>query len=116
MTKRPCAGWQTYVCRQNGIAVLSSLALTGTLCAQVPLGNLRPEFQRQVESLRKKVAANIQPKQVLGKTVNGDMFAELATSYVTALNEGGVPVISTALERAVQSQCRVSSATYARAE
>jgi hypothetical protein len=75
----------------------------------MPLSSLRPEFQRQIESLRKKVAANIQPKQVLGKTVNGDMFAELATSYVTALNEGGVPVISTALERAVQSQCRVRS-------
>lgn len=75
----------------------------------MPLASLRPEFQRQIESLRKKVSANIQAKQVLGKTVNGDMFAELASSYVTALNEGGVPVISTALERAVQSQCRVST-------
>jgi hypothetical protein len=74
---------------------------------QMPLSELRPEFQRQVEALKRKVVTSLQPKQVLGRGLNGEMFVELARSYVTAMNEGGVPVISTALERAVKSQCTV---------
>jgi hypothetical protein len=71
----------------------------------IPLTELRPAFQRQVHGLIERIKAGLRPKQMMGKTLNGEMVATLTRCYVDSLNSGSAPVISTAWERVVQGQC-----------
>lgn len=57
------------------------------------LESLRPEFVSQVHLLREKVIYKIKPKSLNGKELNGEMFANLMSSYVNAMNNGVVPNI-----------------------
>ncbi|KAJ4459351.1 putative Guanylate-binding protein 2 [Paratrimastix pyriformis] len=66
----------------------------------------RPEYLEQLEQLKQIIYSRLQPKQVTGRPLNGHMFAELAHSYVAAINEGVVPTISTAWESVVAAECR----------
>ena len=66
---------------------------------------LRPAFTKQVDVLLEKVRTALRPKQMMGKTLNGEMLAVLTKSYVDALNSGAAPTISSAWERVVQGQC-----------
>ncbi|KAG7380143.1 hypothetical protein PHYPSEUDO_007688 [Phytophthora pseudosyringae] len=72
---------------------------------QVPYDELRDEFRSSFESLRKRLFGKAKPKSMFGKPLNGAMFANLAGSYVEALNSGKAPVISSAWSRVVQAQC-----------
>lgn len=71
-----------------------------------PLSALRPEFQKQITTFKSKVLAGTRPKQMMGRTLNGEMMVTLIRSYTGALNSGGVPVISSAWERVVATQCQ----------
>jgi hypothetical protein len=97
--------------------------------SQYPLEDLRPEFAKQVPSLPSlsvslspslphltsccpqmknflsKVASGVRPKQVMGRTLNGEMFATLVVSYTEALNSGEVPEINSAWTRVISTQC-----------
>jgi Guanylate-binding protein, C-terminal domain len=46
--------------------------------------------------LKHKVFTKARPKSMNGHSLNGCMLVELALSYVTALNNGEVPVIESA--------------------
>lgn len=70
----------------------------------VPLSELRPEFQSGLQNLKHKLYAALRPKAVNGRALTGLMLATLAGTYVDALNSGGVPTISTAWDRVLQSQ------------
>ena len=72
--------------------------------SNVALADLRPEFQAGLASLKTKVFASIRAKAVNGRALSGGMLATLATTYAEALNSGGVPTISTAWDRVLQSQ------------
>ena len=43
--------------------------------------------------LRKRVLERCNPKTMKGKPLSGEMFYNLANSYIKAINEGGVPSI-----------------------
>jgi hypothetical protein len=73
--------------------------------SQHPLEDLRPEFAKQMRSFLAKVASGVRPKQVMGRTLNGEMFATLVLSYTEALNSGEVPEINSAWTRVISTQC-----------
>jgi hypothetical protein len=75
-----------------------------------PLTSLRPEFQKAVENFKGKVEAGTRPKQMMGRVLNGEMLVTLIKSYTSALNSGGVPVISSAWERVLATQCNDAKA------
>jgi hypothetical protein len=66
---------------------------------------LRDEFKSGVTTLRRKLYGKVRPKEMYGKLITGPMLVTLAASYVDAINSGGVPTISNAWERVVESQC-----------
>lgn len=72
---------------------------------QQPYDSLRSEFRKQMDTLRKKVSTTLKPKKMVGKTLSGPMLVALAENYVAAFNSGGAPVISTAWDRVIESQC-----------
>ena len=60
------------------------------------MDQLRPEFFEQVIKLRRKMLNRMKPKMIHGKVLDGFMLAGLASSYVTAINEGALPNIENA--------------------
>lgn len=72
---------------------------------QQPYDSLRPEFRKQMETLRKNVSTTLKPKKMMSKALSGPMLVALAENYVAAFNSGEAPVISTAWDRVVESQC-----------
>jgi hypothetical protein len=60
------------------------------------LDDLRADFVEQVMQLRRKVINRVKPKMLNGKKLNGSMLANLAESYVVAINKGAVPNIENA--------------------
>jgi hypothetical protein len=93
----------TPVLQVRPVADESQLAELPTL----PPSALRPEFRKDVDSLRRKILSTVHVKTVFGKEVNGAMLAELAIAYCAALNDNAAPTISTAWERVVERQCTV---------
>lgn len=76
--------------------------------SDLSLKNTRPEFQFQVEKLRKLVfdEKTLQPKRIQDKSMNGSMFAGLVQSYVGSINSGSIPVISSAWQSVAESESR----------
>ena len=74
-----------------------------------PWGDLREEFRSGIETLRRKLFGKVRPKEMYGKLITGPMLVNLSASYVDAINSGGVPTISSAWERVVESQCTDAS-------
>lgn len=69
--------------------------------------SLRAEFRSQISSLRAKVMKRIKPKTLLGgPALSGPMFADLVTSYVTAINKGAVPNIENAWTYISKGECQ----------
>ncbi len=66
---------------------------------KVSYESLRPEFRAKMDTLVKKVFANMRPKSIDGQPLTGEMFANLLEQYVGAFNGGAVPSISSAWER-----------------
>jgi hypothetical protein len=52
-----------------------------------------------------KVHSGVRPKQMMGRTLNGEMFCTLVESYVEALNSGKVPEVNSAWTRVIGTQC-----------
>ena len=55
-------------------------------------------FRDQLEMLGGNLFSQSQPKEIHGKRVTGLMLEALVRSYVTAVNDGGVPCIADACE------------------
>lgn len=60
---------------------------------QKDLNTLRPEFISQARELKSLIFSRLQPKEINGKELNGEMFADLIESYITAINTGAAPCI-----------------------
>jgi hypothetical protein len=73
---------------------------------KLPDTQLRTEFRQQTAALRQRILADAQPKEVLGKPINGRLLAELTKSFVSALNAGAAPVIRDSWSLLVEVQCR----------
>eukprot|EP00742_Colponemidia_sp_Colp-10_P003322 GILJ01003537.1.p1 GENE.GILJ01003537.1~~GILJ01003537.1.p1 ORF type:complete len:897 (+),score=138.74 GILJ01003537.1:235-2691(+) len=73
--------------------------------SRMSLNQLRPEFQQQVKQLREKVFGEVEPKQHLGRYINGRMLMGLLRQYVQAINTGAVPNISSAWDSVVEAEC-----------
>ena len=59
----------------------------------------------QMTHLLAKVHSSVRPKQVMGRTLNGEMFSTLVQSYAEAMNSGEVPEVSSAWTRVIGTQC-----------
>ncbi len=62
----------------------------------IPFEELRPDFIEQVIQFRKRVTQGLKIKTFNGKQLNGDMYCNMMSSYVGAINEGAVPNIENA--------------------
>jgi len=67
---------------------------------------IRPEFLKQVHSLRDKVISKATAKQLKGVNLNMRMYFAMVNKYVEAINQGSVPNISTAWDHLVENECR----------
>lgn len=67
--------------------------------------DLRQQFRDGMTVLRNLIFQNARPKTIDGKMLSGAMFGGLVRSYVKAINEGGVPTISSAWEGVSQQEC-----------
>eukprot|EP00026_Physarum_polycephalum_P000491 Phypoly_transcript_00492.p1 GENE.Phypoly_transcript_00492~~Phypoly_transcript_00492.p1 ORF type:complete len:1513 (+),score=402.57 Phypoly_transcript_00492:101-4639(+) len=65
---------------------------------KLPYKELRPEFQKEVEELRKKVLESVEFKTIMGRKLNGEEFGIMCKSYVDAINKGAVPDLKSAWE------------------
>jgi len=72
---------------------------------RMELSKLRPEFAEQVLALRKRVLHKIKPKSLKGQILNGEMFCNMMSSYVKAINSGAVPVIENAWSFMCKNEC-----------
>jgi hypothetical protein len=66
---------------------------------------LRPEFLDGVKQLQDKIFSQIGPKCFGSSYLTGELFVDLWTSYVDAINQGKVPTIDTAWEYIWAFQC-----------
>lgn len=73
--------------------------------ATADLADLRPEFSRQVKTLRQRLLERAKPKSLNGKQLNGSMLADLVDSYVSAINRRAIPSIETTWSYICQNEC-----------
>jgi hypothetical protein len=66
---------------------------------------LRPEFVEQLASLRRKLFALSQPKRVAGRPVDASLLADLAATYVEAINGDRAPVVADAWTQVTRARC-----------
>jgi hypothetical protein len=67
--------------------------------------NLRPEFLRQVNTLRSNVFSRCKVKSLNNTPVTGAMLLTLAESYVEAINRGDIPNIEGSWVSICKSEC-----------
>ena len=73
---------------------------------EIPIEKMRTEFQEQLSELKALVFSSLNPKMLNGEYLNGSMFASMVEAYVNAINDGGVPTISSAWDDIMLSECR----------
>jgi hypothetical protein len=71
----------------------------------VPYDDLREDFKKSMEVLQTAVFGTLRPKSIDNRPLNGPMFAGLVSAYVSAINAGGVPTISSAWEGVSRQEC-----------
>lgn len=71
----------------------------------LPEYKLRKEFITQVNKLKEKILFLAEPKQLQGVNLNSRMFCAMTKNFIEAINEGGVPNISSAWEFIVENEC-----------
>jgi hypothetical protein len=71
----------------------------------IPYEQLRDDFRSSMDTLKEVVFGHLQPKAIDNKPLTGPMFAGLVLAYVSAVNAGGVPTISSAWEGVSQQEC-----------
>lgn len=68
--------------------------------------DLRPQFLEGMNEFLKVVYTTLEPKQMFGETLTGRMLLQLTKSYISAMNEGGVPVIRSAWDNVIETECQ----------
>ena len=59
----------------------------------MPDNQIRPEFVKQIYTLREKIFRKVKPKLLNGKFVTGSMLIEMADAYTSSINSGKLPNI-----------------------
>ncbi|GAB5366505.1 hypothetical protein AAMO2058_001149100 [Amorphochlora amoebiformis] len=72
----------------------------------IPTHRLRGMFRKQINELKEKVMASVQPKMVNGHYLTGSAFVHLAQVYVKGLNTGSLPPIRSAWKSVIEIQAR----------
>ena len=65
---------------------------------------VRPEFLRQIEQLRKLIYRKVKPKYFNGEPMTGEMLKVMVLSYVDSINNGSVPTIEGAWKSVCQAE------------
>eukprot|EP00939_MAST-03C_sp_MAST-3C-sp1_P001416 g1416.t1 len=73
--------------------------------SEQPYESLRSEFREQMIELQSKVVKEARSKTMKGAALSGANLGALVVAYVSAINDGDTPTISTAWERVVEAQC-----------
>ena len=73
---------------------------------KISMDQFRPEYLKSANILCDFIYQHATPKSLFGYRINGQMFVQLAQSYIDALNGGGMPVIQNTWEQVTQVQCR----------
>ena len=99
--QRDCVGLQRPIIDEASLAKLASGG-----------AEVRDSFAQQINMLKKKIFSQLKPKILHGRALTGPMLATVLTSYVSAINDGGVPNVANAWEavREVQSQAATTKA------
>ena len=66
---------------------------------------LNPEFVKQIQTLKKKAFAKIQPKMLQNTIVSGEILADMVEQYTNAFNMGSCPNIETACTDVFNKVC-----------
>ncbi|GBG85078.1 hypothetical protein CBR_g39543 [Chara braunii] len=74
--------------------------------SSIPMNKLRPEFLTGLKTLTDLIYSKTRPKQMDGMMLTGPALAGMAQCFITAINGGAVPVISTSWEHVAESECR----------
>eukprot|EP01130_Rhizamoeba_saxonica_P018904 TRINITY_DN9636_c0_g1_i1.p1 TRINITY_DN9636_c0_g1~~TRINITY_DN9636_c0_g1_i1.p1 ORF type:complete len:1193 (-),score=324.17 TRINITY_DN9636_c0_g1_i1:46-3576(-) len=72
----------------------------------VPYEELRDEFKFGMEEVKRLVYSSVQPKKILGKSINGEGLSLLLESYINSINDGSVPVIRDAWTNVAETENR----------
>lgn len=72
---------------------------------ELPLHELRPEFQSGMARLKEAIFGCLRPNSLNGRCLTGPMYADLLEAYVTAIEQGGVPTIQSAWEGVCVGEC-----------
>jgi len=73
---------------------------------KVAFGDLRPEFQDGLRLLKMYLyETHLRPKEVYGRPLNGSSFVAMAEQYVSAIERGSIPTITTAWEEVMTKEC-----------
>jgi hypothetical protein len=59
----------------------------------IPIEELRPDFLEQVRNFRNKVTMGLKVKAMNNKGLTGDMYSNMLSSYIGAINDGAIPNI-----------------------
>ncbi|GAB2259523.1 hypothetical protein Droror1_Dr00010378 [Drosera rotundifolia] len=73
---------------------------------QIPLEKMRPEFRSGLDSLMRFVFERTRPKQLGATVLNGPMLAGITQSFVDAINNGAVPIITSSWQSVEEAECR----------
>ncbi|GMH05476.1 hypothetical protein Nepgr_007316 [Nepenthes gracilis] len=73
---------------------------------QIPLDKLRPEFRSGLDALTRFVFERTRPKQMGATVMNGPMLAGFTQSFLDALNNGAVPIITSSWQSVEEAECR----------
>ncbi|CAM8918547.1 unnamed protein product [Rhodiola kirilowii] len=73
---------------------------------QIALDKMRPEFKAGLDALTKFVFERTRPKQVGGTVLTGPILVGITESYLSALNNGAVPTISSSWQSVEETECR----------
>ena len=74
--------------------------------ARLGIDDLRPEFVEQLREVRRKILFRIKPKELNGRMLSGPMLAQLACTYVEAINCGQIPNIEHAWSFISKQECQ----------
>lgn len=75
---------------------------------ELPLEQLRSEFQIGMSRLKDVIFGSLRPNSLHGRALTGSMYADLLESYVQAIEQGGVPTLQAAWEAVCIGECHAA--------
>lgn len=70
----------------------------------VPENRLRPEFVAATKKLKALISERVRPKSFRNKPCSPSQFIEMAKHFISAVNSGGIPSISSHWESVCSSE------------